>query len=88
MKIDNYFYCSSTMDAPNDLISVICGRLLRFAYITAFDLPVCKSKPQFFIKSCINDITLHTIKETNCGISKQWMKILVINHVYLVLDRH
>jgi hypothetical protein len=76
------------MDAPNDLINVICGRLLRFACITPFDLHVHKSKPQFFIKSYINDITLHTTKETNCGISKQWMKVLAINPVYLVLDGH
>ncbi len=87
-KINNFFYCSSTMDAPNDLISVICGRLLRFAYITPFDLHVHKSKPQFFIKIYINDIMFHTIKETNCGVSKQWMKVLTINLVYLVLDGH
>ncbi len=88
MKIDNFFYCSSTMDVPNELISVICGRLLRFAYITPFDLHFHKSKPQFFIKSYINDITPHTIKETNCGISKKWMKVLAINRVYLVLYGH
>jgi hypothetical protein len=76
------------MDVPNELISVICGRLLRFAYITPFDLHFHKSKPQFFIKSYINDITPHTIKETNCGISKKWMKVLAINRVYLVLYGH